>query len=140
MDELQLSHRHLPGGVTVVSVVGEVDLRTAGQLHAYLQQVRRTPAEHLVLDLTETPLLDSTGLQVLVNAHLYAAAHGATVRVAALAPMVQRVFTITQLGTHIGVHPTVEDALLAAMTGRRPGDGSDNGDGLGGSAAHGETA
>ncbi|GAA1565340.1 hypothetical protein GCM10009678_55490 [Actinomadura kijaniata] len=140
MDELQLSHRHLPGGVTVVSVAGEVDLRTADRLHAYLQQARRSPAEHLVLDLTDTPLLDSTGLQVLVNAHLYATAHGATIRVAALAPMVQRVFAITRLDAHIGVHPTVEDALLAALTGRRPGGGSDDGNGLGGNTAHGESA
>ncbi|KAB2352203.1 STAS domain-containing protein [Actinomadura rudentiformis] len=118
-----MSHQHLPGHVTVVVVAGNVDLGSAGDLAAYLDQTRRTPGEHLVLDLAEVRLIDSTGLQVLVNAHLHATAHHATLRLASTGPQVTRVLNITQLNAHIGVHATVEDALTAALT-RQPPPGS----------------
>jgi anti-sigma B factor antagonist len=125
---LQLSHRHLPDKVTVIAVVGEVDVGSSEQLHAYLEQARRTPDEQLVFDLTEMPLIDSNGIQVLVNAHTYARTHGTTIRVANLQPKAIRVFDIVQLDTYIPVHATLEDALHVALTSEPPSDhGTDSG-------------
>ncbi len=56
-------------GTAVVSVRGEVDLYTAPRLWETLDAaIAGTPAE-LVIDLSAVTFLDSTGLNVLVQAH-----------------------------------------------------------------------
>jgi anti-sigma B factor antagonist len=115
---LQLSHRHLPGQVTVIAVVGEVDLRSCGRLQSYLDEVRRSPGEQLVFDLTDMSLIDSSGLQVLANAHRYARDHGTTIRMAGLCPQVIRALQATRLHRCIPVHVSLEDAIRAVLAGR----------------------
>ncbi|MFC4055781.1 STAS domain-containing protein [Actinomadura syzygii] len=116
-DELQLVHRVLLNRVTLIAVAGEVDLATAPQLRAYCE--RHAPPEsarHVVFDLSEVTFMDSSGFQILLDAHLAAARNGATVRVAALPPLVRRVFGVLRLGEHIPVHDTVRQALAAVLT------------------------
>jgi len=55
-------------GQDVVAVAGELDLTTADELwHAIEAATRR--ANRLVIDLSNTTFIDSTGLSVLLRAH-----------------------------------------------------------------------
>jgi anti-sigma B factor antagonist len=71
-------HAEPPGQLTVlvrhdrdaafVTVTGELDLLTAPQLSAALDEVRGTNARHIAIDLTETTFMDSLGIHTLVQA------------------------------------------------------------------------
>ena len=78
------------GEIPVVSVLGEVDLYTAPELLAALRDLSDIAGKHVIVDLTGTTFIDSTGLGVLIAAtkmlrlkrgdlHL-AGSHGSTER------------------------------------------------------------
>jgi anti-sigma B factor antagonist len=58
---------NLDGG-PVVTVRGDVDMATADRLWAVIEQVLAS-SERLVIDLSATTFIDSTGLGLLVRAH-----------------------------------------------------------------------
>ncbi|MBO2448638.1 STAS domain-containing protein [Actinomadura barringtoniae] len=119
--ELRIDHRVLLNRVTLIAIAGEIDIATAPQLRAYCERhARPDRGRHLVLDLTEVTFLDSSGVKILVDAHLAAEQHGTTVRVAAPSPLVTRVFDVLRLGDHIPVHTTVRQALAAALAASGP--------------------
>ncbi len=82
-------------GMVRIAVSGELDLATAPQLEAALQQQSEVAAR-IVLDLTRVSFIDSTGLRVLLQAHDAAQAHG---RGLAILPseIVTRVIRLTGL-------------------------------------------
>ncbi len=55
-------------GQIVVAVSGEIDLSTGDELWAAIEEAA-TRSPRLVIDLTETTFIDSSGLAVLVRAH-----------------------------------------------------------------------
>ena len=113
MTPLTLECRHLPG-ITVISVVGELDWRTAGKLEVFIGQARQNPADQLILDLAGLSFLDSIGVRVLLTTYTNAVAHGGTVHLAALQPTPARLIDITGVRTAVPVHLSVADALNAA--------------------------
>lgn len=58
---------HLDGG-PVVTVRGDVDMATADRLWAVIEQALAV-SERLVIDLSATTFIDSTGLALLIRAH-----------------------------------------------------------------------
>jgi anti-sigma B factor antagonist len=61
---------------TVIAVAGELDLATAPQLEETLMPCL-AGGGHAVLDLRALEFMDSTGVRVIVGAHLAAQEHGA---------------------------------------------------------------
>ncbi|MEV0161547.1 STAS domain-containing protein [Nonomuraea fuscirosea] len=117
--ELTFATQRLPG-VSVISVAGEIDAATAGQLDRYLQASRRAPHEHLVIDLSDAQLLGSAGLRVLLNTHAFARQHGGSLRLAAPHPKLASMMRITCAHTVLSVHDSVEQAVLAALQSGEP--------------------
>ncbi|MFG1694764.1 STAS domain-containing protein [Nonomuraea sp. NPDC049309] len=114
MPELTFATQRLPG-VSVISVAGEIDAVTAVLLDQRLRATRRTPHEHLVIDLSDAHFLGSAGLRVLLNTHAFARQHGGTLRLAAPHPRLAAMMRITRAHTVLHVHDTVEEAVLAAL-------------------------
>ncbi|TMR98950.1 STAS domain-containing protein [Nonomuraea basaltis] len=114
MQDLTFAVQRLPG-VCVISVAGEIDAATAGQLDRYVQRSRRMPGEHMVIDLSEAGFLGSAGLRVLLNTHAFARQHGGALHLAAPHPTLARIMEITQAHTVLHVHATVEQAVIAAL-------------------------
>lgn len=57
-----------PDPHTAVTVCGEVDLHSAPTLLVALREIfQQRPLQHLVVDLSNVPFLDSTGLGVLLG-------------------------------------------------------------------------
>ena len=101
------------GDVTVVTVAGEVDVYTAAQLRAALDEEVAAGHVELVVDLDEVTFLDSTGLGVLVGRLKLVRNQ---LRLAA-PRLLQRahpaVFRITGLDKVFGIHASVDEALAA---------------------------
>lgn len=98
-------------GAAVLTVRGEVDIRSAPELRARLAEVLDDGADRVVLDLLGVPFLDSTGLSVMVAAHKRLTPRGNALGVVCTAAPVLRVLTVTGLARVFSVHSTLDAAL-----------------------------
>lgn len=55
--------------LTLLSLVGELDLAAAPTLQGHLLDLERAGATHVVVDLRGLTFMDSSGLRVLIMAH-----------------------------------------------------------------------
>ena len=110
----QLSLTTTPhGSAAVVSVAGEVDLGTAGELSDHLAGAIQQAGPHLVLDLADVSFMDSTGLKVLLATHKRVRLLGGQLALAAPGRSVRKVLTVTGLDQTFLVRDTVDEALAA---------------------------
>ena len=77
---MQLS-TEVVGDVGVIRVRGDVDSIEAPNLGAVVMELLGDRARSLVIDCRDIDFIDSAGLQVMVQAHNEAHAHGGTVTV-----------------------------------------------------------
>jgi anti-sigma B factor antagonist len=84
------------GPAATVSVRGELDAATAPDLADLCQTVHADGARDLVIDLTETSFLDSSGLRALIEAHQLFSA-GGNLALAHASEPVRRLLEITGL-------------------------------------------
>ncbi|MBO0651729.1 STAS domain-containing protein [Streptomyces triculaminicus] len=99
------------GVSSVVSPAGELDHHTAELLREPLEACVREGDARVVVDCSRLEFCDSTGLNVLLGARLKADAVGGAIHLAAMTPVVARVFEITGAGAVFTVHDTLESAL-----------------------------
>ena len=109
------------GEVAVVRVEGEIDLSNAEQLADALRDARSGAASGAVLDLTEVPFMDSSGLRVL----LMAVKEGAPPLVAVIEPEspVARLVELAEVTDRVPTFGSEREALEAV-----PASGSDRDD------------
>jgi anti-anti-sigma factor len=84
-----------------VSPVGDVDVSTVGEIRRELRHLRHVGFTRLVLDLSGTTFLDSTGLHLILEEYAAARADGAQLALVAGPPEVQRIFDLTGLGAQL---------------------------------------
>lgn len=99
------------GPTAVIRLCAEIDLTVADDLREALLSVLNQGALVLIADMTATTFCDSAGITALIRAARRAAANGAVMRLATVAPPVLRVFTLVGLDRLIDIYPSVEDAL-----------------------------
>ncbi|MFC7593587.1 STAS domain-containing protein [Nonomuraea antimicrobica] len=117
MAPLTFACQHLPG-VTVISMAGDLDAANVDQLDAFASRTRRQPGDHLVLDLSEVPHLDHSGLRVLLNVRALVRQHGGDLHLASLQQAPARLLNNTGARLVLTVHHSVEQAILAALHAR----------------------
>lgn len=98
------------GGVTVVTVTGEVDHHTSGALRDALAPADPVPGGRTVADLSGVPFMDSSGINALIAGHQ---AHGPAgwLRLAGVQRSVLRTLEIVGLTPLLACYPSVGDAL-----------------------------
>lgn len=101
------------GRSEIVTPVGELDHHTADLLREPLEHAVEQGRARLVVDCSQLEFCDSTGLNVLLGARLKAEAAGGEVHLAAMLPVVARVFEITGAEAVFTVHDSLEEALDA---------------------------
>ncbi|WP_107082019.1 STAS domain-containing protein [Streptomyces caatingaensis] len=99
------------GASAVVTPRGELDHHTAELLREPLENCAAETGARVVVDCSQLEFCDSTGLNVLLGARLKAEAAGGAVHLAAMRPVVARVFEITGAGAVFVVHGTLDAAL-----------------------------
>ncbi len=82
---------------TLVTLRGELDVSTAGQLYEELATLNREGAIHVALDLTALEFIDSTGLSVLIAEHKRTASAGGELIILAPHRQARRVFEVSGL-------------------------------------------
>jgi len=94
----------------VVAVSGEVDLYTASDLKAVLSHAVEEGCTSMVIDLTNTNFMDSTGLSTLVSAQKRMRSRGGKLVIVNVDPSLAYTFQITGLDL---VFKVVGDRRLA---------------------------
>ena len=93
--ELEITRSEEDDGVRVVEPKGDIDLLTARELGDVLREEVAEQPEEVVVDLTETTHLDSSGIAVLLNAQRRLTRAGSRFAVVAPAGAVRRVLELT---------------------------------------------
>jgi anti-sigma B factor antagonist len=105
---------HQEGGVSVISVAGELDIATAPQLCARLDASRAGRNPRMLVDLTKVEFCDSTGLRALLGAASEVRAHGG--RFAMVCPPdgdVARLLEVVGAGEWLAIHGDAESGIAA---------------------------
>lgn len=122
---LSLSARTERGHV-IATLCGELDIATAPALREQLLGLLRPAASRLVLDLSAVSYADASGLAVLVGTARRAGLLRGFLRLAAPAPAVIRVLSLTGLHRQLDVFPTVQAAITSpASSTHRPASTAD---------------
>jgi len=116
--DLQIAVRKIDQ-VTILDVVGEVDLYTVPQLEEALRGAASDARPLLGVNLCAVTYLDSTGLRVLTEWHKQARARQGAFAVIADQPTIQKLFRITGLGQIVPILATEQEAI-AHLRGQPP--------------------
>lgn len=108
--DLQLSTTRR-GPFAIVTVVGDVDLDTAGSLSDEVAAATCDESPHLVIDLGGVTFLDSSGVKVLVATNKRTEQAGASMSLVAVPRVVMRVLTVTALDKVFSIHDSVDDVV-----------------------------
>jgi anti-sigma B factor antagonist len=101
------------GGVKIVRLSGPLDVSQAMQLRDVLGEHIDGPSARVLVDLSEVPLIDSSGIGVMVTAHRRADGAGASFALAGAGETVARVFSLTRTDKLLRLYPSVQDGVEA---------------------------
>jgi anti-sigma B factor antagonist len=126
--EFQLREEDLDRRTHVITVSGEIHVSTAPEFQRRLDAAIAKGKTAVVLDLSETEFIDSTGLSVLLNGLRRVTRQRGRMTLVCTNPTVLRLFEITRLDTTFDIHETREAALRTARAGYvATADGSSGG-------------
>jgi anti-sigma B factor antagonist len=95
----------------LVAIHGDVDLKTARQFRAALDEAAQDGKVRLIVDMSEVPFMDSSGLAALIGAQK---AFAEKTRVIVVCPdNLRRIFEVTRLDSIVCVVGTLPAALVA---------------------------
>lgn len=99
------------GDFTVIRLVGDVDVSSAGRLRDALARLIPDRAEKVLVDLSDVPFLDSTGLGVMVARLKQQRAGGGEMALVIPSERLLRNFRITGLDRVFHIYETVAEAV-----------------------------
>ena len=114
-EHLTVSAEHVTGPVVVLTAAGEIDHDSQSVLGEAAAAAFESGGRRLVIDLAGVPFCDSGGLSLFVRLHRQAVERGGSLRLAGAQDSVRSVLTITSLDRMFPLHPTVEQAVRAAL-------------------------
>ena len=95
-DELQIETETIEDGM-VLRPIGEIDLSCAALLRQRLSKVQNSQPARLIIDLSQVPYMDSSGVATLVEAMQVARRGGSKLVLCALQDKVRSIFEIARL-------------------------------------------
>jgi anti-anti-sigma factor len=100
---------------TIIAPTGDLDMYTAADLRPKLEAIATDPSARLVVDLSDTDFIDSTGLGSIVQVWKRLARQGRTMAIVAPRGTAAAVLLeMSGLGRMLPVYETRDDALDAA--------------------------
>lgn len=111
MDNLRV-HVASSEAYAVITVAGDVDATTTGQLHEAVIRAREISA-HLVFDLAEMTFMDSAGIRVLLDAFHHTQTEGGSIALSAPRPSPRKVMELVGLADHIPIYDSPAEAVAA---------------------------
>jgi anti-sigma B factor antagonist len=98
----------------VFSPKGAIDLHVAPEIRASLRTMVDSKPKRLIVDLSEVPYVDSSGLAVLIGAMQSLEHNGGVFMLAGAQEAVRTILESARLDQYFMLFPTVEAALAAA--------------------------
>lgn len=109
--EFRLDVERRADGHAVVTVAGDVDLHSGGDLRDRLATVAGDGGKRVTVDLSNATFLDSMALGVLVAARKRLVEAGSELDLVVSTPEIRRVFEITMLDRVFEIHASRAEAL-----------------------------
>lgn len=120
----ELSEDDLDERTHIIAVSGEIHVSTAPEFSKRLNAAIAKGKTAVVLDLTGTEFIDSTGLSVLLNGLRRVTRQRGRMALVCINPTVLRLFEITRLDSTFDIRRTRDEALQAVRGGYEDGGGS----------------
>jgi anti-sigma B factor antagonist len=95
----------------VVAVRGEIHVTTAQEFRRRFDEVLGMGRRRIVLDLSDTTFIDSTGLSILLNGLRRIHKMRGRLTIVCANPTVLRLFHVTRLESTFDIFPTRDEAL-----------------------------
>ena len=95
----------------MVIIHGDVDLKTARNFRGALDDAAQDGKPRLIVDMSEVPFMDSSGLAALMGAHKALRAH--TRMVVVVPENLRRIFEVTKLDDILSIAGSLPEALVA---------------------------
>ena len=95
----------------LVAIYGDVDLKTARSFRAALDEAVTDRKPRLIVDMSEVPFMDSSGLAALIG--VQKALREATRVIVVCPESLRRIFEVTRLDSIVSVVGTLPEALVA---------------------------
>lgn len=105
---------HADVQIALLKPQGNIDISTAETFKTAVQQAAAEVSPHVVVNLAEVPLVDSSGLTTFITSLREINDIGGTLRISNIKPTVKFVFEITTLDTILDIYETEEQALSNA--------------------------
>lgn len=97
--------------VACLTFVGRLDARSREAVKTYLHEVLVGPSTFLILDLSQVPFIDSSGLSALVSGLRVARESRKELLLVGLSKQAQMVFDLTMMDRVFSIFPSQELAL-----------------------------
>ena len=101
------------GDASVVHLKGEVDLNVSPTLRTELSDLTATKASVIVIEMSNVPYIDSSGVATLVECLQRVSRYKGSLRLCNLTNRARGVFEISRLDTVFSIFDTQEEALSA---------------------------
>jgi anti-sigma B factor antagonist len=111
LDEFDATVARLTRELALVSVSGEIDLYTAPNLRAGIENAGSVGVDTVIVDLSKISFIDSSGLGVLVQETKRREGLGQSLVLVTNDPRVLRVIEVTGLRRFLQTYATLHDAL-----------------------------
>jgi len=99
------------GGAVVVELGGDIDLHRSAELQQELIELTERATDRMVLDLSEVPYMDSSGVASLVKLLAHVRRKKCELKLCSLTDRVRSMFEITRLDSVFGIFDSVDEAL-----------------------------
>jgi anti-sigma B factor antagonist len=99
------------GDVIILEPRGRVDASGREEFYRVMSGIVEKGATKMLLDLSQVPYMDSTGLGVLFGVYTSLKKKGGEIRLAGVSDRMRKLLTLVCLDGMIEVSETVEDAL-----------------------------
>ena len=106
-----ISSERRDGGVVVITIAGELELRAGADLKSRLSDAVDSGARTIVVDMSAVTFIDSTGLGALVGGLKRVRAVDGELALVCVDRSIVRIFEITGLDRVFPLHETLADAL-----------------------------
>ncbi|MEU8651330.1 STAS domain-containing protein [Streptomyces sp. NPDC048737] len=110
-DPMEVTHEHLSDAVTVIRVAGDVTVYGAPVLRATLLDLLRQGRSRLIVDLSRSGHLDSTGLGEVTRGAARSRAQGGALVLVFTEERIGKILRVTGLVKAVLVFPTVARAV-----------------------------
>lgn len=97
--------------VALITVQGYLDVDTATEFQHHLANQLHHGRRHFLLDLSEVPFMDSSGMNIILRVYQEARDLPGSVHIISPTPAVRRILDLTGVSITVPVSGSVEDAL-----------------------------